>query len=109
VATTMRGTYHRGWQIEARSYQADSNRWCPRALVSRLDGGRFCPHDVRALLSVTFDTARSADDYAVQMAKKWIDDRDYRPLGRSATLGITAFATPPRSSRDGSGTAPSGA
>jgi hypothetical protein len=29
-----------------------------------------------ALLSVTFGAARDADDYAVRMAKAWIEDRD---------------------------------
>jgi len=83
--TTMSVTVYIGWQIEARSYKADCNRWWPRALVSLFEGGRFCTHDVRALLTVTFDTARDADDYAVRMAKKWIEDSYYRPLGASAS------------------------
>jgi len=87
---------HRGWLIESRSYEASGNRWRPRALVSQLDGGRICTHDVRALLSLTFETVEAADEYAVRMAKAWIEDRDYQPL-----------ATPPRSSRDDSGMAPS--
>ena len=74
----MRVTVHMGWQIESRSYKADSDRWWPRALVSIFEGGRFRTHDVRALLTVTFDTARDADDYAVRMAKKWIEDNYYR-------------------------------
>ena len=77
----MSMTEHKGWQIESRSYQGDANRWCPKALVSLFQGGGFCTHDVRALLSVTFATARDADDYAAKMAKTWIEDRDYRPLG----------------------------
>ncbi len=87
---------HKGWQIESRSYKAGAHRWCPRALVSVFEGGRFCTHDVRALFSVAFDTAEDADDYAIRMAKAWIEEREYR-----------AFATPSRSSRDGSDTAPS--
>jgi hypothetical protein len=75
---------HIGWQIEARSYKADSDLWWPRALVSIFEGGRFCTHDVRALLTVTFDTARDADDYAVRMAKKWIEERYYRPIVSSS-------------------------
>src|SRR5258705_11762747 len=77
----MSMTERKGWQIESRSYQADANRWCPKALVSLFQGGGFCTHDVRALPSVTFATARDADDYAAKMAKTWIEDRDYRPLG----------------------------
>jgi len=76
----MTMTEHKGWQIESRSYQGDANRWCPKALVSLFQGGGFSTH-VRALLSVTFATARAADDYAAKMAKIWIEDRDSRPLG----------------------------
>jgi hypothetical protein len=53
--------------------------------VSIFEGGRFCTHDVRALLTVTFDTARDADDYAVRMATKWIEERYYRPLSLSVS------------------------
>ena len=77
----MSMTGHKGWQIESRSFPADGNRSCPRALVSVFEGGGFRTHDVRALLSVTFATAGGADDYAAKMAKAWIEDRDYRPLG----------------------------
>ena len=77
----MSMTGHKGWQIESRSFQPDGNRWYPRALVSVVEGGGFRTHDVRALLSVTFATARDADDYAAKMAKAWIEDGDYRPLG----------------------------
>jgi hypothetical protein len=86
----MSMTLHMGWHIESRSYRADHDRWWPRALVSLFDGGRFCTHDVRALLSVSFDTAREADDYAVKMAKRWIEDRYDRPLG----LASSAFRAP---------------
>jgi len=106
MASTMSAIEHRGWQIESRSYEADGNRWCPRALVSRLDGARLCMHDVRALLSVTFDTAQDADDYSVRMATTWIEDRDYRPPGCSLSFAITASATRRRSSRDDADTAP---
>ncbi len=47
----MSMTLHMGWQIEPRSYRGDFDCWCPRALVSIFEGGRFCTHDVRALLS----------------------------------------------------------
>ena len=76
----MSVTQHKRWQIESRSYQADVTRWYPRALVTLFDGRAGSTHDVRALLSVTFDSARDADDYAVKMAKTWIEDKDYRPL-----------------------------
>jgi hypothetical protein len=92
VASTMSATEHRGWLIDPRSYKGDDEQWCPRALVSRVERGRFCTHDVRALLSMTFDSAWGADDYAIKMANTWIEDRDYRPLSP-----IISFATPSRS------------
>jgi hypothetical protein len=73
----MSVTEHKGWQIESRSYEADGNRWYPRALVGVFDGGRLYTHDVVALLNLTFDTALDADDYAIKMAKAWIEDRAY--------------------------------
>jgi hypothetical protein len=104
VLTTMAVSEHKGWRIESRSYETAGRRWCPRALVSIFDGGRFCTHDVRALLSVTFETAQDADDYAVRMAKVWIEEREYRPLRPGAVMA--GFARPSRSSRDSSGTVP---
>jgi hypothetical protein len=95
MATTTIESEYNGWLIESRSYEAGGNRWRPRALVSQLDSGRICTHDVRALLSLTFETAQAADGYAVRIAKAWIDDRDHR------------FATSSRSSRDDADTAPS--
>src|SRR5262245_66546020 len=80
----MRMTVYLGWQIEPRSYN-DSDRWWPRALVSIFEGGRFCTHDVRALLSVTFACERDADNYAIAMAKKWIEARYHRQLSSGAS------------------------
>ena len=81
----MSVTVHMGWQIESRSYKADGNRWWPRALVSVFEEGRLGTHDVRALLSVTFDTVRETDDFAIKMAKTWIQDR-YYPLIPASSL-----------------------
>ena len=94
----MRMTVYLGWQIEPRSYN-DSDRWWPRALVSIFEGGRFCTHDVRALLTVTFACERDADNYAIAMAKKWIEDRYYRPLGSPVSVrrGADGPAMPARS------------
>ena len=74
----MNATKHKGWLIESQSYESDGKRWCPRALVSVFDGGRAYTHTLLALLSVTFDAAPDADDYAVRMAKTWIEERNSR-------------------------------
>src|SRR5436309_13782103 len=70
---------HMGRQIESRSYETNANCWCPRALVSLFEGERVSTHDVRALLTVTFDTAPEADNFAVMMAKMWMTERENRP------------------------------
>lgn len=85
MATRTIECEYNGRLIESRSYEANGNRWRPRALVSQLVCGRICTHDVRALLSLTFETSQAADEYAVRMAKAWIEDRDHRfPARRRA-------------------------
>ncbi len=66
---------YKGWAIEPQSYESDGRRWRPKALVSAVDGGTLRMYPVSAPLAVMFDTEREADAYAIEMAKKWIDDR----------------------------------
>ena len=101
----MNVTEHQGWLIESRSYKSDGSRWCPRALVSVFEGGRFYMHDVLALLSVTFDTARDSDDYAVKMAKTWIEDdiRKRCPRHRLDNLKVDADEAATASTGQGRG------
>src|SRR5881628_157088 len=84
---------HMGWQIESRSYETNANCWCPRALVSLFEGERVSTHDVRALLTVTFDTAPEADNFAVMMAKMWITERETTAVGE---LPASTSRTPRR-------------
>ncbi len=67
--------HYKGWVIEAQSYKSDGNRWRPKALVSVYQGGSVRVHQVPAPLDATHDTHANANAYAVEMAKKWIDDR----------------------------------
>jgi hypothetical protein len=67
--------HYKGWVIKAQSYKSDGNRWRPKALVSVYQGGSVRVHQVPAPLSVTHDTEANANASAVEMAKKWIDDR----------------------------------
>jgi len=53
--------------------------------VSVFELGRPCTHDLRTLVSVTFDTAGDANDFAVKMARMWIEDRENRPRWASGT------------------------
>jgi hypothetical protein len=65
---------YKGRVIEAQSYESDGGRWRPKAVVSTEEGGRLHTHSVSAPLAGLFATEREADAYAVEMAKKWIDD-----------------------------------
>ena len=71
----MPDVQYKGWVIEAQSYKSDSGRWRPKALVSIHEAGNLRTHVVPAPLERMFDTEADADAYAVEMAKKWIDDK----------------------------------
>ena len=71
----MPDVQYKGWRIEAQSFKSDGGRWRPKALVSIDEGGRLRLPHVPAPLDVMCDTAAEANAYAVQMAKKWIDDK----------------------------------
>ncbi len=71
----MPDVQYKSWVIEPQSYKSDGERWRPKALVSIHEGGSVRVHHVAAPLDVMRDTEADADAYAVEMAKKWIDDR----------------------------------
>jgi hypothetical protein len=66
---------YRGWKIEQQSYRSERALWHPKALVSILDGGNVHAHSLTAPPGVMYATQQDADAYAVEMAKKWIDER----------------------------------
>ncbi len=71
----MPDVQYKSWVIEPQSYKSDGERWRPKALVSIHEGGSVRVHHVAAPLDVMRDTEADADACAVEMAKKWIDDR----------------------------------
>ena len=66
---------YRGWKIERQSYKSERALWHPKALVSIRDGGNVHEHHVTAPPDVVYATERDADAHAIEMAKKWIDER----------------------------------
>ena len=62
---------HQGWQITPHSYEVDGARWCPKALMRNV--ARESLHTQVALARM-FDTKQDADAYAVEMAKRLIDN-----------------------------------
>jgi hypothetical protein len=71
----MSDIQYKGLVIEVQSHKSDGDRWRPKAIVTSHERGSLHTHTVPAPLSVMFDTEQSADAYAVEMAKKWIDER----------------------------------
>jgi hypothetical protein len=66
---------HRGRTIEPQSYESDDGLWRPKAMVVTNEGGSVHTLPIVAHLDTTFATEREANSYAIEMAKKWIDER----------------------------------
>jgi hypothetical protein len=64
-----------GWTIEPQSYEADGELWHPKASVVTHKGESVLTLPIVAHLDTTFATEAEANTYAVEMAKKWIDER----------------------------------
>jgi hypothetical protein len=68
----MRKVSYRGHAIELLSHKLGAGRWLPRAAV-RIEDGRAIP--ILGRRRTTFDKAREADSYALELAKLWVDGR----------------------------------
>jgi hypothetical protein len=66
---------HRARTIEPQSYQSDDNKWRPKAIIETEDGGAVRTDPVWAPSEVTFPTEAIANACAVEMGKRWIDER----------------------------------
>lgn len=71
----MADVEYNGYTIEAQSYRSDGDRSRPKVMLSRFVAGSLWTGPVSAPLDVMFDTEAQANDYAVAMARKWIDER----------------------------------
>jgi hypothetical protein len=67
---------YKAWNIEPQSYQSHGSLWHPKAVVTISGGGGLRMHTVAARTNVICATKHDADAYAVEIAKKWIDERD---------------------------------
>jgi hypothetical protein len=69
----MPAVEYRGRTIEPQSYLSDS-KWHPKAiLLTHESGSRTLP--IVAHVDISFGTEHEANVYAVEMTKKWIDER----------------------------------
>ncbi len=64
---------YRGRIVELQSHSSEG-RSLPKALVMTDDGDLVKVQKVLDFLDSTFATKEDADAYAVEMAKKWIDE-----------------------------------
>lgn len=67
---------HRCRIIEPQSYRTAGERWRPKALIIPNQGGSVRTSPVFAPPDKTFATEEEANRYAVEMAKRWVDERD---------------------------------
>jgi hypothetical protein len=69
-------TLYRNYRIHGESFQRESNgSWVPQYTVSRQDAATekiaFPSHQYQ--FNHTYGTEREADDFALQMARAWVD------------------------------------
>jgi hypothetical protein len=70
----MQDLEYKGWLIEAQSYESEGGRWRPKALVSIHEGGSVRIRPLTSFKEMR-DTEADANTYALEMAKKPIDDK----------------------------------
>jgi hypothetical protein len=68
----MRKVSYRGHEIELLSHNLRAGKWVARAAV-RIEDGKTIP--ILGRRRTTFDNARDADSYALELAKLWVDGR----------------------------------
>jgi hypothetical protein len=67
---------YRGRIIEPQSYRTAGERWRPKALIIPNQGASVRTSPVVAPPDKTFATEEEANNYAVEMAKRWVDERN---------------------------------
>jgi len=70
-----KGIVYRGRTIEPQAYQSDGEQWRPKAIVVTHEGGSVQTLPIVSHIDTMFATEAEANAYAVEMAKKWIDER----------------------------------
>jgi len=66
---------YKGYHAEAVSYQhVDSGRWVPKVLIKSASNGSVMATPLTAFAHEQ-DTQAAADDYALTLARMWIDGK----------------------------------
>jgi hypothetical protein len=64
---------YKGYTVRAIAEERDENRWKPRPTVSRAEKGSLKVIPLYGPPELTFKTSEEAEDYALKLAKVWVD------------------------------------
>ncbi len=64
---------YKGYTVRAIAEERDENRWKPRSTVSRAEKGSLKVIPLYGPPELTFKTSEEAEDYALKLAKVWVD------------------------------------
>ena len=77
----MQTRKYRGHSIEFDSEEVRAGEWFARATIVVVENKRTKRIPIFGRRRGTFDTQRQADDYALELAKMWIDGRTWGTNG----------------------------
>ena len=64
---------YKGYILRATAEKRAENRWKTRSAVAREEGGNLMFIPLHGPPELTFQTAEEAEDYALKLAKVWVD------------------------------------
>lgn len=73
--SAMEEISYKGYIIELQSQELQAGGWSPKAVVVLDSGGSLTTTPLYPTKDVKFSTRQEADQYAVKLAKVWIDER----------------------------------
>ena len=77
----MRTRRYRGHRVELESEPNKSGEWVARATIVVFEGKTEKRIPIFGRRQATFDSRRTADDYALELAKLWIGGRTWGTNG----------------------------
>ena len=64
---------YKGYTLRATAEKKADNRWKTRPAVARQEGDNLKVISLQGPPELTFQTAEEAEDYALKLAKVWVD------------------------------------
>lgn len=81
----MRSRSYRSHRVEFDAEQKRSGQWVARATIVIVEQGREKRIPIFGRRRGSFDTEEQANNYALELAKMWIDGRTWGTNGHGAT------------------------